>query len=136
MKLEYLHDVTANGKFKDVVSENLIRLWDFSPQEAKQFQNLIHDFVKNSDVTKLSLHKEEFITSINCKLTLVKDEANNGINRLSEEEFICKLNNEGYTHMIELIKPFTHEDCNGYQWLDEQATIGDIDFLFSPGGTW
>jgi len=136
MKLEYLHDLTANGKFKDVVSENLIRLWDFSPQEAKQFQDLINDFVKNNYVTKLSLDQEEFIKSINCKLTLVKDEANNGINKLCEDEFICKLNNDGYKHMIELIKPFVNEDCNGYQWLDEQATTGNIDFLFSPGGTW
>ncbi len=136
MKLEYLHDMTANGKFKDVVSENLIRLWEFNSKEAKQFQDLVHDFVKNPYAIKLFLDQEEFVNPMNCKLILAKDHANNGITRLSEDEFICKLNTDGYEHIIELIKPFTNEGCSGYQWLDEQIKAGDIDFLFSPSGTW
>jgi len=136
MKLEYLHDMTANGKYKDVVSENLIRLWDFGPTESKKFQGLISKFTSDGQQDRLDLHKQDFIKSMNCKLTLVKDEINNGISRLNEKDFICKLNNEGYKHMIDLIQPFVLEDSGGYQWLDEKANVGDIDFLFSPGGNW
>jgi len=136
MKLEYLHDMTPNGKFKDVVSENLVRLWDFGPKESKQFQNLINDFINNDQMEKLALHKQDFIKPLNCKLTLVKDNVNNGISRINEDDFICRLNNEGYLHIIDLVQPFVKEDSGGYQWLDEKANVSDIDFLFSPGETW
>lgn len=136
MKLEYLNDITANGKFKNVVSENLIRLWDFGPSESKQFQNLIHDFVNDDHQVGLVLDDQEFIDSINCKLTLIKDNKNDGISRLSNDEFICRLDTSGYRHMVELIEPFVLEDSGGYQWFDERANVGNIDFLFSPGGTW
>lgn len=136
MKLEYLHDITANGKYKDVVCENLIRLWDFGPSESKKFQDLILKFSNSKQQVSLDLDKQDFIKSINCKLTLKKDILNNGINRLSEDQFICKLNNEGYFYMVELIQPFVIEDSSGHNWLDEKANIGNINFLFSPGGTW
>jgi len=136
MKLEYLHDLTANGKFPNVISENLIRLWDFDLTEAKLFYNLIKNFAKNHNVDQLKLHEEGFITPINCNLTLIKDQNNIGISRISEFEFVCKLTNVEYLDMAEFIKPFTTEDLNGYQWLCENATNTDIDFLFSPGGTW
>jgi hypothetical protein len=38
--------------------------------------------------------------------------------------------------MIGQIEPFTKEDVGGYQWLDELVSVGNIDFLFSSGGTW
>jgi hypothetical protein len=136
MKLEYLHDLTAKGKFKDVVSENLIRLWDFGPKESKLFQNLINDFAKDEQKEQLILDEQEFIEAINCKLTLKKDNENNGISRIGTNEFICKLDTRGYEHIVSLIEPFIKTDSGGYQWLDEKADVSDIDFLFSPGGTW
>ena len=136
MKLEYLHDLTANGKFKDVVSENLIRLWDFGPEESKLFQNLIHEFVKDEQKNQLIVDEQDFIEPINCKLILTKDIANSGISRIGPNEFICKLDKKGYQHMVGLIEPFSIEESGGYQWLNEKADITDIDFLFSPGGSW
>lgn len=136
MKLEYLHDITDNGKFKDVVSENLIRLWDFGPSQSEQFQNLINDFAKDDKQIQLVLNEQEFIESTTCKLTLIKDKENNGISRISKDEFICKLSKDGYKHMVYLIEPFLIEDSDAFQWLDERADVGEIDFLFSPGGTW
>lgn len=136
MKLEYLHDISANGKFKDVVSKKLIRLWDFDQIESKQFQELIADFVNDTQKEELVLNEQNFIKPLNCNLTLVKDRLNNGISRVDDEDFICKLNNEGYKNMIDLIQPFVNEDSGGYQWLDEKADVGEIDFLFSPGGSW
>ncbi len=136
MKLEYMHDLTANGKFINVVSENLIRLWDFNQAESKLFHELIQNFAKNDLVDQLELHNEEFIIPINCHLTLIKDKDNVGISRISNNEFHCKVTTEEYRNMAEYIKPFILADTSGYQWLLEQVTDDNIDLLFSPGGTW
>jgi hypothetical protein len=136
MKLEYLQDLTANGKFKHVVSQNLIRLWDFGCQESKQFQTLIKDFVADDLKSTLSLDQQDFIEPLNCKLTLIKDRANNGINRLSDDAFTCNLSIDSFKHIVKLVEPFVHEDSSGHQWLDGKANVGNIEFLFTPGGTW
>jgi len=128
MKLEYLPNITPD--------ESLIRLWDFGQQESRQFQELLIAFVEDEQRTQLPLHEQQFVSPLNCQLTLVKDELNNGIIQLSQYEFICNLNLEGLTHIVHLIEPFVREDSDGYQWLDEKADAGDIDFLFSPGGSW
>ncbi|QHI39092.1 hypothetical protein IMCC3317_44930 [Kordia antarctica] len=136
MKLEYNHDLTDNGKFKNIEIKNLIRLWDFGCNESKLFQELINSFVLDASKFEVVLEAQEFITSINCKLTLIKSDKNNGIERISEDQFICNLNLDSYKHMINLIEPFINHDSSGYQWLDELANPSEIDFLFSPGGTW
>ena len=136
MKLEYLHDLTAGGKYKDVVSENLIRLWDFEPKEAKQFQELIKRFIEDVSKLTLILDDQKFIHPVNCRLILRKGKINNGICRLNETDFVCNLDITGYEHMIDLINPFIDDNLGGYQWLDIFAESGEIDFLFSPGGGW
>ncbi len=137
MKLEYLHDLTANGKYAHVVSKSLIRLWDFDVKEAKQLQQLIREFAANQHQLKLALDEQAFITPINCKLTLIKDHNNDGIRQISPTEFICSIDNDGYNHIIHLIEPLTHEENNGHQWLDDFSKVAeDIDFLFSSDGSW
>jgi hypothetical protein len=39
MKLEFLDDISKGGQFKDVISDKLIRLFDFNSEEARKFQN-------------------------------------------------------------------------------------------------
>lgn len=41
MKLEYLNDISDGGKYEDVVSENLIRLFDFDRAEVAKLIFLI-----------------------------------------------------------------------------------------------
>lgn len=136
MKLDYLHDLTDNGKYTDVVSENLIRLWNFTPNEALQFQNLIVAFIAADEKASLALHEQDFIEAMACELTLVKDPSNTGITRLGATQFVCRLDIAGYQNMVELLQPFVTDSADGYQWLDEQAHESSIDFLFSLGGGW
>ena len=135
MKLEFLKDLSDGGKYKDVSSDNLIRLYDFNPKEAIQLQNLIKQLLDES-IPEINLEKQSIIKSVNCQLKLVIHEDNNGINRLTSNKFICKMSKESYKQMIYLIEPFTREQKSGYQWLDESCSESDIDFLFSPGGSW
>ena len=135
MKLEFLKDLSDGGKYKDVSSDNLIRLYDFNPKEAIQLQNLIKQLLDES-IPEINLEKQSIIESVNCQLKLVIHEDNNGINRLTSNKFICKMSKESYKQMIYLIEPFTREQKSGYQWLDESCSESDIDFLFSPGGSW
>ena len=135
MKLEFLEDLTDGGKYKDVVSENLIRLYDFDPTEAIQFQNLIKELLDETTL-EIDLEKQSFIESLHCQLKLVIHTDNNGINKVSANSFICKMNKESYEYMILLIEPFAKEEASGYQWLDEWCSESAIDFLFSHGGGW
>ncbi len=134
MKLEFLEDLTDNGKYKDVVSENLIRLYDFNSKEVNQFQSLIQRLI-NKSISEIDLENQDFIEAINCQLKLVIHKDNNGINKVAENSFICKMNKESYQHIEHLIEPFTKR-LEGYQWLDELCSDSEIDFLFSVGGSW
>ncbi|MGD1847275.1 MAG: hypothetical protein ACFB10_17940 [Salibacteraceae bacterium] len=136
MKLEYLPDLTAEGKYKNVEIERLLRLWDFDHQGARWFQQLLQTFIDKSEIITLPIHEQPEIEALNCTLNLVKTEANHGIVKLQNDAFNCEMNYEGYQHMIQLISPFTTKDSEGYQWLDEQTKSSDIYFLFSPGGSW
>jgi hypothetical protein len=135
MKLEYLDDISDGGKYKDVVSENLIRLFEFNEVEAEKFQFLIKDkILKNKE--SINLNEVEFIEGVNCSLKLVLSNLNNGIISIGNNNFQCNMNEDSYLAMIEIIEPFK-TDLNGYNWLDDQISQkADIDFLFSPNGGW
>lgn len=135
MKLEFLEDLTDGGKYKDVLSVHLIRLYDFDSKEVIQLRNLINQLL-DEIIPEINLEKQSFIDSINCQLKLIIHTDNNGINKVSANSFICKMNKEWYEHMVLLIEPFAKEEASGYQWLDEWCSESAIDFLFSHGGGW
>lgn len=132
MKLEYLPDLNAGGKFKNVCPNRLIRLYDFNCQEAKWMYKLMDDLVYRK-VAKVELHECNFIEPVNCQLTLVVDSKDSGLEQMRLKEFVGGFSLESYKTMMNLIKPFTKEDINGFQWLDEYVPIY---FLFSPDGSW
>ncbi|HEY8971489.1 MAG TPA: hypothetical protein VIM64_20435 [Puia sp.] len=43
MKLEFLDDLTDGGKYVDVVSERLIRLYDFDKHQASRLKKIIEE---------------------------------------------------------------------------------------------
>ena len=135
MKVEFLPDLTDGGKYKQVVSEQLVRLYDFDYKEAikfgQQLQKRIVDEHLPLDITALA-----FIEPINCKLIFAISEADEGITTENGFSFICNLTTVAYKHMIYLLEPFCDKNYNGsgYQWLYDLDT--PIDLLFSPGGTW
>jgi hypothetical protein len=132
MKIEFLNDISSGGRFKTVVSDRLIRLFDFDSIEAKKFQMTIEKLT--TDGKEINLEDLSFIESLNCSLSLTIGDNDVGIGWTNEAKFICKLTKESYKEMILLIQPFVDNESEGYQWLYGGDT--DVDFLFSPGGTW
>jgi hypothetical protein len=132
MKIEFLDDISRGGHFKNVVSDRLVRLFDFDSNEANLFQQTIKKLIE--DENEVHLDSLPFINPINCSLTLSIDNLDLGIAKSGRNEFECKLTKESYREMVLLIQPFADNESNGYQWLYDN--MADIDFLFSPGGTW
>jgi len=131
MKVEYLHDMTDGGKFKQVTSENLIRLFDF---DQKQTIDLTFKILQTLVIEKqkLDLSSVAFIELVNCKLVLQLSSSDKGILRTDNPNmFTCDLTEETYKTAIEFMKATD----SGYNWLCETSD-DDIDFLYSPGGTW
>lgn len=135
MKLEYLCDISDGGRYSDLISENLVRLYDFSKQEVSQFQKVIKAKIL-IEKQSVDIDELDYIENVNCSLKLVLSDLNNGINKVGDNAFHCNMNENSYKHMVDLIQPFT-EELSGYNWLDEQIeNESNIDFLISPGGGW
>jgi len=134
MKLEFLDDLSASGKFTGVVADQLIRLYDFDKIQAKKLRLKIQEIVVENR-EKLDFSKLDFIERINCNLVLVISDLDTGILINNENNFICEITTDGYKNMVDLLEPFCIKDSsNSYQWLYEIDT--PIEFLFSSKGTW
>lgn len=132
MKLEYLDDISDGGKYKDLVSENLIRLYDFGQKETTQLVNLIYQRLI-LDKQSLDLTTAGFIQSINCSVTLQLSSSDEGVIKTDKPNFfICKLTEQTYITAIKYMKAAAD---SGYNWLCHTSS-DDIDFLYSSGGTW
>lgn len=132
MKLEFLDDISDGGKFSGIVTDKLIRLFDFDTKEAKELINQIEDkIIKKGE--KLIVNDLFFIASLNCTLCLNLAEIDTGITTQNNYNFDCNLTKEAYQDMIKFIEPFS-EDLGGYQWLCDSDS--DIEFLLSPNGGW
>ena len=133
MKLEYLDNISDGGKYSGVVTDQLVRLYDFDKTQAKEFYEAIRlkiiDNGKSIDLAGLN-----FIELLNCNLTLRLTNQDTGITTIDKKNFFCDLTKTGYENMLYLLEPFCNDDANGYQWMYD--IDNDIEFLFSPGGTW
>ena len=132
MKLEYLDDISDGGKYKDVVSENLIRLYDFGQKETTQLIDLIYQRII-IDKQSLDLTTLDFIKSVNCHLILQVSSSDNGVMQTDRPSFFtCRLTEQTFITAIEYMKAAAD---SGYNWLCDTSS-DDIDFLYSAGGTW
>lgn len=133
MKLEFIDDISNDGKFKGVEVNQLIRLYDFDQIQAANFRIIIHKrLIEHNE--QLNLIEIDFIEAINCNLTLQISETDIGIRSNDNFSFICYLTKNGYKNMMNLIEPFCKHDSDGFQWLYDIDT--PIEFLFSIGGQW
>ena len=131
MKLEYLDDISNGGKFKDVVSENLIRLYDFDQKETTLLIKLIYQRLI-LDNQSVDLAAADFIQPINCHLNLQLASIDEGVVKTDKDNFfICKLTAQTYVTATEYMKAID----SGYNWLCDTSD-DNIDFLYSAGGTW
>ena len=136
MKLDFLDDLTDNGKYPHADPDKLLRLYDFDSHEAEQLKNFIDkEIISNQH--ELNLSTLDFVECINCTLTLKLSFQNVGINvPLDGKNFVCEVTREDYKTMSDIIENFTKDGkINGYNWLYD-PNEDKVDLLFSPGGTW
>ena len=137
MKLEYLDDITDNGKFPWADPDRLIRLYDFDQREAQQLIDILQSTLVNNKEA-LDFSNIGFIESINCKLRFEIAQTDSGIGILTlKNDFVCRLTTQAYRQMIGYMEAFSKGDgsLDGYNWLYDPPE-NKIDLLFSPGGTW
>jgi len=132
MQLEFLDDISDGGRYTQVVSQRLLRLYAFDTKEAFEFKQAIQEMIagqrKEIDLASLS-----FINRVNCNLLLQISEINEGITTKDRTNFTCNLTTASYENMLMLIAPFCG-NASGHQWL--YNLDAPFDFLFSPSGTW
>jgi hypothetical protein len=136
MKLEFLDDITDNGKYPWADPNKLIRLYDFDQSETKRLIDIIQTrIIANKESVELS--KIDFIQPLNCNLRFDLASIDDGIDPSPDNNFVCLFTLKGYQNMIGYMSAFVGEknDLAGYNWLYDPP-INKIDLLFSPGGTW
>lgn len=133
MKLEFLDNISDNGKFPNVESDQLVRLYDFDATQAGELKKEIQEVIlaERSDLDITSL---QFIKSVNCNLILRVSKEDRGLMTFDKRNFICAMTIPSYEKMALMIAEFSKKETSGYQWLYDLDC--PIDFLFSPGGTW
>jgi len=133
MKLEFLDDISEGGRFSHVVSDQLVRLYDFDAAQAAKLKASITEILLEENKV-LDLSSLDFIESMNCNLIFTISEKDEGLNTQDKKNFLCCLTPSLYQQMLLLIDPFCEEGIVGYQWLYDLEC--PIDLLFSPGGSW
>lgn len=137
MKLEYLDDISDNGKYPWADPDKLIRLYDFTPTEVDQLMRAIQERII-SGKGALDLPSLPYVQPINCSLRLVIAEADYGVD-ISQDgyDFVCRLTMQTYENMLGYMAPFADSEnrSGGYNWLYDPGP-GKIDLLFSSDGTW
>ena len=136
MKLEFLDDISDNGKYPWADPDKLIRLYDFGHSEANRLIEIIQTRIIGNR-TPVDLSKIDFIQPLNCNLRFELSPINHGIDPDPDHNFTAYFTVEGYQTMICYMSAFIGEehDLAGYNWLYDPS-INKIDLLFSPGGTW
>jgi hypothetical protein len=69
MKLEFLDDLSDGGKYVNVVSERLIRLYDFDKHQALTLKEIIEKELLGRE-KEISLSALHFVEPQNCHLIL------------------------------------------------------------------
>lgn len=126
MKLDYITDFNEYG-------DSIVRLYEFDRSQAELFKKAVHETIIFKKST-LDLSSLDFIQTRNCNLILQIANEDIGITTSDNEHFVCELTTQGYIQLIALLEPFCNKETRSYQWLYDIDS--NIDFLFSPAGTW
>jgi hypothetical protein len=136
MKLEFLDDITDNGKYPYADPDKLIRIYSFDQSEAEKLINVIQFWILNKGES-IDISALPFVESINCSLLFEVSPKDFGIDFVSDFRFVCRLSHDGYKRMIGYMNAFCDQksEMSGYNWLYDPP-FKKVDLLFSPGGTW
>lgn len=126
MRLDFIENINAYG-------EHVVRLFDTNSAEATRLYEAIE---QNLIKEKKDLHLStlEFIEPRNCQLSLFVSDEDLGIMTRNKVDFICVLTVEGYQELLKRLAPFRTKETKAHQFLYE--IDNEIDFLYSPAGTW
>lgn len=69
MQWEFLDDISDGGSYAQVVSERLLRLYDFDTEEAIAFKQVIQAMISGQK-KEVNLTSLAFINPVNCNLVL------------------------------------------------------------------
>lgn len=133
MKLDYLSDISNGGQIQGVISDEIVRLFDFNFEEAILFRDAIQTTIIEKNES-LNCGKLTFIELINCNLIFTITETDEGIVTNNNIHFNCQLSIPAYKQMLELLQPFCQRNASGYQYLYDLDN--PIELLFAPGGSW
>lgn len=122
MKIEFLKDVKGRG-------EHVMRIYDFDMREACLFRDAITEVI--TEGRTVHLDQLEFITTVNCFMSLRISGQDLGILTDDDHNFYCKMSVSGYERMLKLIEPFCKREATTYTWLYDLDT--PIELLFSAG---
>jgi hypothetical protein len=126
MKLEYLAEGSPDCP--------IIRLYDFTESEAKQFHSLV-TALASTTVERVEVHRLEFVEAVDgCRLTLVNRSWDQAVfQKAKPAEFECGFTPGTWDNVACLVEPFTKGAC-GFQWL--AGVPGEATILLSPYGQW
>jgi hypothetical protein len=127
MQLDYIDNINEYG-------EDIVRLYDFSKEEAILFRDAIK-LIVIANKKELHLASLEFIEPRNCYLTLRLADIDEGIVTDDQVNFYCYLTFDGYEELLSRVEPFCLKETKAYRMLYEDID-NPTDFLFAPAGIW
>lgn len=125
MKLDYRGEGSSDRP--------LLRLYDFTPAEAKQLLASIVGLATGS-AERIEVHRLPFVEPIDgCRLSLVRRPWDQAVMRVGPSAFECRFTSATWSNVMGLIEPFA-DSAGGFQWL--AASPGEAAVLLSPSGEW
>ena len=95
MKIDYLPELTDGGKYKHVVAEQIVRIWDFGYEEAQKLRQLILERIVGNN-ERLDIAEIPFIEQVSCHLIFEIADDDYGLITTDGFNFICKLTHKHY----------------------------------------
>ena len=125
MKLEFLAEGSRECP--------LIRLYDFTQEEAQQLRQVFYSLADGSLKTA-TLEDMPFVEAVQgCQLKLLAGTSDRGIHSTASNVFECALTRLGWDNVGGLTDPFCQLSSKKFQWLTKQGRIG---LLISHDGKW
>lgn len=133
MTLEYLDDISDNGRFPHAAGEKILRLYHHTPEESALLRGIIIQLASGT-LQSFDISSCTWVNSLNCRLLFAVSDNDLGLVSDDSIHFTCQLTPIEWHHMADRIQPFCETSANGYQWLCE--TSSPFDFLYSFDGSW
>jgi hypothetical protein len=125
MRLQYLPEGSSDCP--------LIRLFDFTPDEARQLALAVADLAAEQ-IDKIALHEFSYVKAVDeCELVLRLRNWDQAVRRIGPRIFECGFTASTWDNVSGLIEPFA-SGTEGFQWL--AGVPGEAALLLTVSGQW